>query len=469
MACTSHTGHAVPRRRPGSGSPPARRLARGLAAGLLAGSAWLLPAGAGANDAPAVRITSPPDCGLVAPVGNFEVEVEAAVEDPDGSIAVVRFHSSFGELCGVDSIPPYTARCRLVILVENARTGPARTLDGAGGECACSISSYQPATLIHAVAVDDQGATASSDTIRVRPWWPGGATPGTALVLADPDFESVTLADGGAATGPGTIGGWTFEGTAGASLGVLNPTAASYPGAEGAGTPAGAGGANIAFLAVPGGGADSAHAFQALPDTLRHWSRYWLEVAAGWPLDATPEAGSPFEGARFELRAGSTVIVQSTCTAVWQQGEFFDLLGLVVTDLLPPSLIGQPLSLHAWLGAEAAPRTVHFDRLRLRREPYRQPGVDVPTGPARAGLFARAVPNPAFAAGAIEFTLERDERVTLTVLDPAGRTVRGPASLRLRAGPQRLPLPPDLPAGLYFARIEAGAEQAGVRFVRLAR
>jgi hypothetical protein len=435
--------------------------------GLLAGIACLLPAGARAHEAPRVRITSPPDCGLVTPVGDFEVEVEAEAGDPDGSIVAVRFYSSFGALCGVDSIPPYTSRCELLIIIDSTPGTPGRSLDGAPADCACTISSYQPETFIHAVAVDNDGLTASSDTIRVRPAWSGGVTPGTLLAVVDPDFESVPLADGGSLSGPGTIAGWTFD--PGGVGGVLNPTSSSYPGAAGNGTPIGASGANLAFLSVGPVSPDSAHAFQALPDTLRHWSRYWLEVAVGWPLDAPAEARSPFEGARFELRAGSTVIVQSVCTVVWQRGEFFDLTGIVVTDLLPPSLIGQPLSLHAWLGPGAGPRTVHFDRVRLKRERYRQPGVGVPDGPERAGLSARAVPNPAAGAGAIEFVLERDEVVTLTVFDPAGRTVGNPARQELRAGPQRMLLPADLPAGLYFARVEAGADQASVCLVRLPR
>ena len=451
-----------------------------LAALLIAGTAI-----AGTNIPPTVRITSPPDCGLVEPDGNGRTLIEAVANDPDGSIVAVRFYygsGSFMQLCGVDSIAPYASNCPLPYVVASRFPSTEPAVAGApglprvdvAGVCGCSLGMYQPETEYVAVAVDNVGATTSSDTVQVRPTWaymgPYGSGPfSSSVTILDPGFDATSLANGDQAAGPGTIGGWTFAGTAGASMGVRNPTAASYSGAAGNGTPTGADGANIAYLAVPAGAADSAQAFQVLPDTLRRYSRYWLSVAVGSPLDAAPGAVSPFDGAVFELWAGTTVIAQGTCSSVWKKGEFFDLLGVAISDQLPESLLGQALSIHVKLGAGDVARSVHFDHVRLVREGYATPGVGVPGSPLAGDLAARAVPNPAFGPAAIEFTLGEDASVVLTVFDTAGRMVKAPQHRALAAGPQRIALPGDLPPGIYFARIEAGARSQQGRFIRLAR
>ncbi len=446
---------------------PLARLAlvAGLVVAPVAGSALA----AGANDAPTIRITTPVDCGLVEPDGNLHVLITAEAEDSDGWIVAVRFYTEWYDgFCSVDSIAPYAASCRVPIIIEDGRSPFPSLAGSAPADCACDIASYQWETKLYAVAVDNEGATTSSDTIRVRPTHFGNGPPvGSLLTLPDPGFEATALADGAIATGPGVLGGWTFAGTAGATLGVLNPTAADYPEAAGNGTPLGADGANVAFLAVPAGDADSAHVFQALPDTLRTYSRYWLQLGVGSPSNAAPEAVSPFDGARFELRAGSTVIAQGVCGSHWEVGRFFDLQIFATSDQLPEELIGEPLSVHVRLGAGATARAVQFDRVRLHRQRYVTPGVGVPEGSFDGGLTARVVPNPAFATAAIEFVLAGEELVTLTLFDAAGRTVGAPVRQRLAAGPQRLALPAGLASGLYFARIDAGARSQTVRVVRL--
>ena len=436
---------------------------------IVAALACVAPRLAAANVVPTVRMVSPHDCALVESDFNHETTVVAEAEDADGSIVAVRFYSEFDGLCSIDSFPPYTSNCRLLILVANSTPGTEGVLGTPSTQCNCTILSYQPQTHLYAVAVDNQGATATSDTVGVTPWFSWENPAGTPLALPDAGFEATPLADGASVTGPGTIGGWTFAATAGATAGVLNPTAGAYPAAGGNGTPAGADGANLALLSTPAGTADSAHVFRALPDTLRHWSRYWLEVRVGWPLDAPPEAASPFEDAAFDLVAGSTVIARGSCSAVWTPGEFFPLLAVAVTDDLPPALIGQPLSVHVRLDAGPAARTVHIDRVSLRRESYRRPDVGVPGTPGGTGFVARAVPNPASGHASVEFSLESEGTVTLTILDIAGRAVARVTSPVLAVGPQRLALPVDLAPGVYFARVEAGSRSAGTRFVRLGR
>src|SRR5688572_22316908 len=138
---------------------------------------------AGGNAPPTVHLVTPADCALVVPDGNLETPVEAMAEDPDGSIVAVRFYSDWS-LCGIDSIPPYTSSCRLVILIDS-RPGFGTTTGSPESPCGCSITSYQTFTSLWAVAVDNEGATTTSDTIQVLPTDPAHATPGSPLALPD--------------------------------------------------------------------------------------------------------------------------------------------------------------------------------------------------------------------------------------------------------------------------------------------
>ena len=95
--------------------------------------------------------------------------------------------------------------------------------------------------------------------------------------------------------------------------------------------------------------------------------------------------------------------------------------------------------------------------------PY-QPGdenVVLSTAPGRAtmpGTVQLALfPNPAGSSGAsVNFQLERPGPVTVSLLDEAGRLVRGVVHEKaFPAGPQQVPLPlGSLRAGLYFVRLE---------------
>ena len=100
-------------------------------------------------------------------------------------------------------------------------------------------------------------------------------------------------------------------------------------------------------------------------------------------------------------------------------------------------------------------------------------GVDAAAAPG--GLQLSAAPNPASGASLLRMTLPRAGTVRLTIFDCAGRVARELVSERLGAGVHDAPWDgrdgtgAALPAGLYFARLDAAGRQAITRIVRLDR
>ena len=98
--------------------------------------------------------------------------------------------------------------------------------------------------------------------------------------------------------------------------------------------------------------------------------------------------------------------------------------------------------------------------------------VDGAPAPA---LQLSASPNPSAGASLLHMTLPRAATVRLAVFDCAGRVARELVRDRLEAGVHdarwdgRDAAGAPLPAGLYFARLEAGGRSAGARIVRLDR
>jgi hypothetical protein len=96
-----------------------------------------------------------------------------------------------------------------------------------------------------------------------------------------------------------------------------------------------------------------------------------------------------------------------------------------------------------------------------------------PGGPSRRDLGLRAAPNPFAATTTVVFTLARDERVEVDVLDVSGRRVRRLVTSSLAAGEHRLAWDgrddagSGVRAGLYLARIRAESVQSVVRLLRV--
>lgn len=298
---------------------------------------------------------------------------------------------------------------------------------------------------------------------------PGPPPPSDSIVIANPSFEAPVLADGALASGPGSIAGWSFVATANTYSGIFDPPAGSYPEAAGDGTPVGAHGQNVAFLFNNGGPAESVVLRQTLAARLTAASEYTLRVAIGRFLPNQPYAFSTWGGFRMELLAGDTVIASganlvSPATAAFEDAEL-----RVLSDSLPAALLGRPLGVRFALGGDEAPRSTHFDRVRLTR---RDLTVDAP-GPVtpRAMLHASPNPHPTREHVTLRFAITRPGPVRLALYDVSGRHVWSRAE-ELPAGEHRWAWDGrDIAggrasAGLYFARLHASD---GVRVQRLVR
>ncbi len=93
--------------------------------------------------------------------------------------------------------------------------------------------------------------------------------------------------------------------------------------------------------------------------------------------------------------------------------------------------------------------------------------TDVP-GRTAPGLDFAGSPNPFAERAQLVFTLPEAERVSVRVLDAAGRAVATPLhDTWLLAGPHAIGLPAaGLAPGVYFARLDAGGRSRTVKLVR---
>jgi hypothetical protein len=102
----------------------------------------------------------------------------------------------------------------------------------------------------------------------------------------------------------------------------------------------------------------------------------------------------------------------------------------------------------------------------------------VGVGPSRGGsqapgLTLRAAPNPFGSATTLMFRLAQEARVEVDVLDVTGRRVRRVTSERHPAGDRQMiwdgrdDAGAAVAAGVYLARVRAGAEEGVVRVLRL--
>lgn len=316
------------------------------------------------NPLPDVEITSPGDgATFTAPAS---ITIEAAATDVNGSISQVSFLADSQPL-GVVTQPPWIWTW----------TSPPLGVH-----------------VLEAVAEDDEGATASSAPVAILVAPPGAPVP---IAVANASFEEPVLVDQDLAPGPGNLGGWSFAASANTFLGIFNPPAGSYPTAGGSGTPSGADGINAAYLFNNGGPAEFVEASQVLAETLAAGSLYELRVAIGRFLPGQPYDTSSYGGYRIELLAGTTVIASDSDTVDPAEGEFLDAVARVASDSLDPALLGQPLAIRLTISSSDAPRSTHFDDVRLTRAAL--PAVPTLSAPFVGALAlamlaaARAIPG----------------------------------------------------------------------------
>jgi len=289
------------------------------------------------------------------------------------------------------------------------------------------------------------------------------ADPGVGPMVPDSSFEEPALADGAIAAGPGVVGGWTFTGSAATYTGIFDPPAGSYPDAGGAGTPAGAQGQNVAFLFNNGGPAEQVSLTRTLPDTLAAASEYTLRVAIGRFLPDQPYAFSTYGGYRIELLAGGEVIGSQENAVLPDVGAFTDAQLVVRSDESPAlARVGEPLALRFTLGTDQAPRSTHFDHVRLTRQP-----LVTQADLAPAGFSARVDPHPIRGHATLQLALPAASDVRMRCLDVHGRRVAEPWSGTLSAGHHTLPVPALGAPGLYWLHIEAGEQSRTLRLVRI--
>lgn len=285
------------------------------------------------NPPPAVAITAPADeSSFVAPT---TIAIEADASD-DGSVVSVEFFAGALSL-GSDTTAPY------------------------------SVDWIDPPVGNHtltALAEDDEGATRTSEPVGIGVLPPGSGTP---IAIANASFELPLLADTALADGPGIVGDWLFSATPNTYLGIFNPPAGSYPEAAGSGTPIGADGTNAAFLFNVGGAGETVEATQLLSETLQPGFEYVLTVAIGRFLPDQPYVFSTWGGYTIELLAGGSVIASDSGSVDPPVAEFRNAVAVVSSASLPQTLIGEPLGIRLTLPTEAAPRSTHFDDVRLVR------------------------------------------------------------------------------------------------------
>lgn len=398
----------------------------------------LLPFLSGVNPPPAVQLTSPSD-GFTG-VFPEPLTMTASASDPNGSVAEVRSFAD-GVLVGTDAAPPYT------ILWSPSAAG---------------------FVTLTAEAEDDEGATRTSAPVTV------GILPfagGTSIPVANGSFEAPALGDGQLADGPGVFGGWNLYGSATTYTGIFNPPTGSYPDAAGNAAPLGADGANVCYLFHNGTGADSVSATQVLGEVLLPNTEYLLQVAIGRFLPDQPYAFSTFGGYRIDLSAGGQVIASSVDEVLPPFGAFRDAFTFVSSASVPASLLGQPLAVHLDLATAQAPRSTHFDFVRLsRRALATSAGAEGSERLVAAEFPWRVVPQPFREAAHLEFELLAPCKASIDLVDVRGRVLHRLTTERTFApGFHRLEILPVSVSGVYFVRWNGAEETRLLRIVSLGK
>lgn len=381
---------------------------------------FLLPG----NPPPTVQLTSPAEGGaFVAPPALL---LTAAASDPNGTVTEVRFRAG-ATLLGVDAAEPWEWNWIAPPVGNQTLT---------------------------AEAVDNGGATRTSAPVGITILPPGSGTP---IAIPNFSFETPPLSDGALAEGPGLVGGWSFQGTAGTYTGVFNPPAGSYPSAGGNASPTGADGANVAYLFQNGGAADSLSLTQTLAAVAEAGQDYTLRAAIGRFLPNQPYAFSTWGGFVMELLVGDTPVGSVTNSVTPPEGEFRDALLDVPAAAIPPGLIGQPLGLRFRLPTRQSPRSTHIDAVRLERRPAASAVGG--RGDGGEGLVGFRAPNPFRRGDVIRVRAATPGVVRIELFDIVGRRL---LNLERRSGAagEWIEFAPrlDLPPGVYRLRASTESE-----------
>lgn len=309
---------------------------------------------------------------------------------------------------------------------------------------------------------DTVGMSRASTSIPVTVLPDGTGTP---IEIANASFEETVLGDSLFAEGPGDFGGWIFYGTDSTSVGILNPSSGSYPGADSSASPPGADSSNVAFLTNWGGLTDSVSISQTLGDTLALDTSYVLSVALGRFMPDQPLPYAGYGGYRVSLLAGNTVIGTTTDVLDPGSGEFQEIVLLVDRSAVNAGAVGDTLGIRITLSDKGTARSTHFDDVRLVR--YDPPAV-VGVGPSMATqpLRFRVSPNPVRHTARVRYELREPARVSVSLFDVAGRRVRELQPLSHRpAGAHATPLGGRLSAGVYFVRLSVDGVAASQKVI----
>ena len=200
-------------------------------------------------------------------------------------------------------------------------------------------------------------------------------------------FETPTLADGVVHYGAGAGSGVRFRFDSRFELaGIENPLGRHFKGADGASSPLGTDGRNVAFLARYRGTGTPMLSFST-EEVLRANRTYRLRVAVGDRVMRDGRHGVRFGGFRIRLVAGANVVAESVDAFMPRPGTFHDAVLAVRTNDLPSTLIGQPLEVHLSMTGSATDISTDFDDIRL------DVTLDVPTTLTFGPEFSFEVPT----------------------------------------------------------------------------
>ena len=198
----------------------------------------------------------------------------------------------------------------------------------------------------------------------------------TTLTIANPSFEAPAFSDGGFAGLVSPAGQGTYGWTTGDSAGIYNPPALDYSIAGGGGTPDGAHGAQIGFVAGFGdyvirqqlAGPDGVVGNDNDP-VLEPYTIYMLTVAVGQrAVGNTYNATNG--GYDIQLRAGLeisdvSVVTRETDAVALQPGTFLERTVTWDSALVNPERLGLPLTILLRKTIVSATADTDFDNVRL--------------------------------------------------------------------------------------------------------
>lgn len=298
--------------------------------------------------------------------------------NPNVKIAIAQIipatpSASYGFAAANPKIPGYNAAVASFAANKSTTSSPIVVVDQYTGYDAVAFN--QPSDGVHP---NQYGERLIADRFQVglqRLLSPGAPVRSPPIHLGNASFDDTPLTDGQVSvTPPGQ--GWSFNKTAVADGGILNPTSASYLGAAGNGTPTGAAGRNVAYIfnissVAPGMEMTISQTVGAI---LSEGTVYDLTVAVGNRLPDNPY-GTTFGGYRIELLAGGIVIAVMEDEITPTAGTFADVSLSIFSGDLDPSLFGESLTVRLSQTSPLQHASTDFDNIRLTATAIPEPST----------------------------------------------------------------------------------------------